>query len=342
MGKKPQPNYWTQNRAWYCRINGTLHKLSEAGPREKTKAEAFAKFHRLMADEGKAQVTKEIRVLLAAERFMAFSAQEHAKGTYEQYRIRLTDFCRKFGARNASDIRPSDITAWLAGHPTWSDATRRQAITYVKAMFSWLVKERLLAFNPIATVQRPRMPQRDAMITPEDQTRILESVTEPFRSYLLALVATGARPGEIAAIEARHIDWENGVASLPGKTTRATGKPRRIYLPQRLLDQCRTLAEQYPTGPLFRNSDGQPWTLNAIRCRMRRLPVKAMAYGFRHTWITQALIKGVAPAAVAELAGHSDLKMISNHYSHVAENQRMLRKAAEDAAKALDSETDVH
>lgn len=336
MGRKSKPSYWNRERAWFCRINGVLHRLSEAGTEAETKAEAEKKFHRLMVDSGKGPAIKAIKVPVAADKFLEHSHREHAAGTYEQYRIKLTDFARKFRGKAVGDLRPSDVSIWIAGHEDWSDATKRGAITAVKVMCGWLVKERILESNPVASVPRPRMPKRDAYITPEERTAILGMVTEPFKSFLVVLAKTGARPGEIAKIEAKNINWAEGVATLKGKTTRATGKMREIRLAGESLEICRRMAEQNPDGPIFRNAKGRPWTRNAIRLRMAKLPFKAIAYGYRHSWVTDSLVKGVAPALVAELAGHSDLGMISDHYAHLATKRAALKEAAERAASEPD------
>ena len=126
---------------------------------------------------------------------------------------------------------------------------------------------------------------------------------------------------------------------MDGKTTEATGEKRCVYLTPALSALCRTLAEENPTGPLFRNTRGEPWTRNAIRIRFRRLrkklglPAGVVAYAFRHTYITEALEKGVPIASLAELAGHANTVMISKVYSKLSQKRRHL---AEMAAKAAD------
>jgi hypothetical protein len=54
-------------------------------------------------------------------------------------------------------------------------------------------------------------------------------------------------------------------------TKKKTGQDRLVYLTPAMLELTRKLMELYPTGPLFRNSRGKPWTRNAIRCRFRNL-----------------------------------------------------------------------
>jgi integrase len=59
----------------------------------------------------------------------------------------------------------------------------------------------------------------------------------------------------------------------------------------------------------------------------RRLGIKATAYGFRHSFATDALANGVPDAHVAELLGHSGTAMLHKHYSHLTARAKALRDA---------------
>jgi integrase len=56
--------------------------------------------------------------------------------------------------------------------------------------------------------------------------------------------------------------------------------------------------------------------------------VTATAYGYRHTYATSALAKGVPDATVAALLGHSSTAMLHRHYSHLTSQAKVLRNAA--------------
>ena len=103
--------------------------------------------------------------------------------------------------------------------------------------------------------------------------------------------------GEIRTFTAADLKdcyWE-----LDGKTTCRTGNKRCVYLTPGMIELCRELAEADPTGPLFLNTRGKPWTRNAIRIRFRNLrkrlglPAGVVAYAFRDSWITDVLERRV-------------------------------------------------
>ena len=85
-------------------------------------------------------------------------------------------------------------------------------------------------------------------------------------------------------------------------------------------------------GPLFGGRRGGLST-NAISCRIKRIknsediPDSIVAYSYRHTYITDALQRGVAIATVAELVGTS-VAMIQKHYGHLEQRGDHLSDAA--------------
>ncbi|WP_152054501.1 tyrosine-type recombinase/integrase, partial [Tautonia marina] len=59
----------------------------------------------------------------------------------------------------------------------------------------------------------------------------------------------------------------------------------------------------------------------------KRTGIYVYAYAFRHRFATRKLAEGVAPAVVAQLMNHSDLSMISKHYSHIGTMHSLMRDA---------------
>jgi integrase len=128
------------------------------------------------------------------------------------------------------------------------------------------------------------------------------------------------------------VDFANGVAILnQHKTAHHTGKPRIIILSPKAVELLKVEAEAHPEGALLRNGNGQPWKKDGIVLAMRRASeragVKATAYGYRHTFATAALVKGVPDAHVAALLGHTTTAMLHKHYSHLTSQAQTLREA---------------
>jgi integrase len=251
----------------------------------------------------------------------------------------VRDFTRSFastcGQKSAESVRKADVEAWVRSHPTWGQTTVSVAKVRVLALFHWAVEQELLAINPIQGLKKP--PQRSrgaaAVISPEDHARLMEAATPSLRDVLFALRESGARPGEVCGVRAADFHAEQGVWILEQhKTADKTGKPRVIFLTPALIALCRTLAERYPTGPLFRTMKGKPWAMFGIAKRLRLLRMKlgiegAIPYGYRHGFATDALANGVPDAHVAALLGHSGTAMLHKHYSHLTARSQALRDA---------------
>jgi integrase len=264
---------------------------------------------------------------------------DHAKEsvkplTVEFYVRHLGGFGRAWGDEWAREIRPRHVLEWLAGKP-WASSTRRGAVACVKRAFSWGTAQGYLASDPLAAMPKPPVRRRETIPTSADVEAILAaSRCRAFRDFLVAVMETGCRPGEAARVTAREFDPDAGTWTMEGKTSGKTGRPRVVILTPLVTALCRDLARANPSGPLFRNSRGGPWTRHAYGHQFRRLRARlgmgkeAAAGGLRHLWITDALEKGVPIATVAEMAGHTSSAMIDRHYGHLAGRLDHLREAA--------------
>ena len=138
---------------------------------------------------------------------------------------------------------------------------------------------------------------------------------------------TGARPQETLHVEARHVDLKNLRWIFPASETRTGRLPRVIYLNAEALEITKRLALLHPTGKLFRNTRGKPWTADAVNCRFatvqKKLGKRYSLYALRHSWATKALQNGVDPITVAVLMGHSDPTMLAKHYQHLLSRSKL-------------------
>lgn len=334
---KIRPWFRKHDGWWYVtrHINGERVQTKLAKGKE-SEAEAFQHFFELMAAVGAVEVDPAVSFNELCHLFVAWSKQHNDSSTTAWYWRFLADFDDQYDGP-VSKLQKRHVEAWLGSHPVWSQSTQRQAITCVKRVLNWGFEQGYIAEIPrgIRSLKRPAMARREAVVEPNQHQQLMDTTDEPFRQFLFAMRETGARPGEIRIVTAEQVDLDRGVWILAEhKTRKKTDKPRLIYLTQAMVDLSRELMQQAPAGPLFRNSKGKPWSANAVRCRMRRLreklslPAGTVAYSYRHTYATDGLIQGVPIADMAELLGHSDTKMISDHYSHLNQRIDHMRNAA--------------
>lgn len=299
---------------------------------------ARRELHRLLSIEPEAVVIPQAGdeppdVGEIIDRFLDYAIAALKPITMELYRRRLGDFRARWGTIDASTIRPRHVNEWIDSR-AWGPATRRTAIIIVRRAFSWAARQGYLDSDPTGGVEKPPEGRREFVPTREIIDAVISAIKAPeFREFFEAVARTGCRPGEAAKVEARHFDPEAATWTMEGKTTRKTGRMRVVHLTPSVVEVCRRLAVEHSVGPIFRNTEGRPWTIQAYGKQLRRARKRArigadvVTYGLRHLWITDALERGVPIATVAELAGHSSTAMIAKTYSHLSERSSHLREA---------------
>jgi integrase len=330
--KFPKPFFRQSKQAWYLQLG--KHQMSLG----KDPDAAFRRYHEILLHE-RGQVSapdSALTVAQVADLFLEYSHRHNDQQTYDWYKHFLQDFCDRHGGLKAVEAKPFHVTRWLDRHPGWEDGSRRAAITAVKRAFNWATDEGLITTNPIKKVRKPSARSRDRILTPEERIAIVGAVKDqPFHDFVFAMEQTGCRPSEVGRITAAdvNLDQETWVFHKH-KTCKKVAKPRIVYLTPAMVELTRRLMAQHPTGPLFLNTRGDPWTRNAIRCRFRNLRKKlphlagVISYTYRHSFATDALENGVGVAEVAELLGHKGTDMVMKHYQHLREKREHMRQAA--------------
>jgi integrase len=340
MARPNKPWYWEARGVWCVKIDGRRHVLAR-GP--EGKREAAQVYHRLMADRDRPRpapvaVGEAPTVRLVMARFLADCRARAGRGelaevTFRSYRDRLKTAGPVLGDLRADEIRPKDVHAWLDGLEGIGSTRRHDLVAALKTAMSWARGQGWLAVDPIEKMKKPaRKIRREEIPTAAQVKQLLDAIIRhELRILVEFLLATGCRPGEAARLEARHFDLRRGVVTMPGKTTRKTGMPRSIVLPPAWWPRIGALAQLRPTGPLFLNSEGQPWTSNAIGLAIRRarhragLGKESVAYALRHRVLTDLLEQGTPLTVVAAIGGHKSATTTARIYAHVDQAVELMR-----------------
>lgn len=278
MARAPKPWFREDRQAYFVTVAGTRHNL---GPDKK---EADRRFHELMAraaDPPPASPPPAPGVLTVAEvfdKFLDWCQKHRAPRTYEWSRGHIQAFCDHLKtalSMPAADLRPYHVVEWVDSKPTWGANQKRGAIVAVTRPFNWAARLGYLPASPVRGVEKPAPTKRDSRMTPDDFARLLSHVKDqPFRDLLTFAYEAGCRPQEARALEARHLKPDRQRAEIPPEEAKGKRRWRVIYLSEAAAAIVTRLAGERPTGPLFRNADGNPWTAQAVVCRFQRLLVK--------------------------------------------------------------------
>ena len=327
MPRPSKPYYRSVQKRWVCTIEGNRVTLG------KTKKQADAEFARLM--QSRETVTEQLlTVYQLSQVYLDWCQQHRKKSTYENHLRYLKKFLGHIGkSMKIGALKKHHVLKW-AEKQGESPTTQNDVISIVQRMFNWAVEQEYLTSSPIPLIKKPRRQRREVVYTASQWKLIKAEATGPLVPLLDFMWATGCRPKEARTLEARHI--HDDLVIFPPDESKGESDSRVIFLTDEAKEIVDKLLAKNLKGPLFRNSQGNPWTTNALRCRMRniskRVGFRVIAYGARHSYATNALIRSVDTVSLSHLMGHKSTRMIQN-YAHLAQNVEFLRQQAKNAVQ---------
>lgn len=349
MGRNPKLN-WTESLEQYTTtIDGVFHRLGT------DKAIAEREFHFLLnkADLGES-VDKNPPFAEIADQWLAQVKENHAEDRYRLCKDRLEEFVRFIGLGvRVRDLRASHVNRWIEAkkQPTLKERVKGQRVTCIAsagternyksiilAVLNWATKPkvRLIASNPLrGMLELPEGEARGGNVVWEQRVyeQVLRVANPAFADVVRILAMTGARPSTVCRVEARHYKpnlkiWD--VQDLYKNRKHKNKYVRRIWLLPDALELVEKKNREQPTGPIFRNAHGRPWTSDTLGVYLYQLqtkfkdtknlewPEKLYMYGLRHSFATKFIVAHPDKLEyLRELLGHKDLKMIRQHYGHL-------------------------
>ncbi|MCH7984461.1 MAG: tyrosine-type recombinase/integrase [Chloroflexi bacterium] len=221
----------------------------------------------------------------------------------------------------------------------------RVASMMMSAALQWNLVNR----NILKAIKPPSVPHREMQILSADEARQLLTAAVGDRLealYWLALVC-GPRAGEMLALQWKNVNLDAGTLRITATLHRRNGdyhldepktkKSRRtLNLPPMLISKLRqhrvTQNEEIRSSArgawqhnefVFSNTIGNPLDItNLLRRQLRPLLRKAgvrrsvTIQELRHSAVSFALSRGVAPIDVAQMAGHSSVAVTLTRYAH--------------------------
>jgi integrase len=166
----------------------------------------------------------------------------------------------------------------------------------------------------------PKVGQRrkDAFLGKEQRTTLLNACPDDLKLLVKAMLFTGARPGELATLNASDFDKRLGCLTLRGKTgerTVAISTAAAAFFAEIGKDKI-------GAAPMLVNSFGQRWNKDSWKkvfkdaATAAKLPTAVVMYSLRHTAISEMVLAGMDSFIVAKLTGTS-VAMIEANYGHL-------------------------
>lgn len=250
-------------------------------------------------------------------------------------------------------LRPSDLSvdtmlsALEALKGTYRPSTLQRLVSNMRGFVKWLVAAGHLESSPfdsdLVDIKATAEPAVRAF-SAADVESMLDAAANPpagARSAWPArdvaivdvLASTGVRNGECVALQIGDIGGADRPVLMVRRGTK-TGRNREVPLPRRTQDRLNAyLAERQERGlaagprhALFVRPTGESLTTANLYYLVKRvaaaagatLPDDALVHGFRHHYGLQLAQRGLPPATLQQLMGHSDPRTTAIYTRHAS------------------------
>jgi integrase len=226
---------------------------------------------------------------------------------------------------------PHHVSAWRTRtrEVSGSDASFNRNATFLRAALNLARDQGKVAtdqawskwLKPIKDAGKPRT----LYLSISERAALIRSASEAAKPFLTCLALLPLRPGELASLQAQHLDKQRAMLRVPkGKTAW-----RDVPLGTEALEHFTECARgKLPQAWLVGRPNGSQWRKEAWRdevkeaARGANLPHATVAYTLRHSVITDLVVGGLDLFTLAKLAGTSIL-MIEKTYGKLrAEHAR--------------------
>jgi integrase len=273
--------------------------------------------------------------------------EDRAPKTLAKYAMVFARVAALAAARRVRDVSGLDRSFVDAYRRQRADAgaapkTRHTETVIVRQLVNFALSRDLIAADPLKGLKLKKpQPTPQPCWTHAEVGRILAASPPEIRPGLTLLAETGMRFGELAWLTWADVDPAANLLRIQPTDgwKPKTGDQRAVPLTPTAAGVLAGLPRRFrwvvtlPPSARCREA-GRPWTERRLLAALKRvlaavgLPGKL--HTFRHTFISNALVKGVPVAVVKEWVGHVDDEII-RHYTHVHNDasQAAMRRLAE-------------
>jgi integrase len=276
----------------------------------------------------RAATAKETTIAELADKWLADYVRPKLKPrtVFDYERILVQHIKPALGHLSVARISRDDV---IRLHVAMAKTPRRAnyVMSVVRAMINFAIDLNLRppASNPARRIKMYRERMVERFLTTEEISKAADAIQRAERSGkigphgaagLRLALFTGARSGEITAIEWKHIDWDRRLIRLPDSKT---NEPRTIHLSDAAIEVLKTL----PRISSFVIAGAKP---DEALQNLRRAWIVARAYAglddvrlhdLRHSYASLAAGKGVSLQMIGKLLGHK-VAATTERYAHLA------------------------
>ncbi len=308
---------------------------------------------------------REPVVELIDEFFLARRPKKHSEHTLVAYQRDLTSVLA-----HAAEVLDKPVAEVLIGdldvrtlRRAFAAISHQSAATISRTwstwnqLFTFLVADGILAGNPMAAVEKPRVPKsRPKSITGDDSVERLlrvaatgrKNARDPWPERDLAIVVTlitcGLRLAELLDLTIRSIDGpeDERVLAVKGKGNKERTVPLEPEVETIITTYTLSRLRRFPgriaaDAPLFVDNRGQGMKRGALQYMIEqlyreagirsRVPSGALVHALRHTFATSLARNGASGTELQRLLGHESLATTQRYVDATAREVRQAARA---------------
>lgn len=258
----------------------------------------------------------------------------------ERVRV-LRRFAAEIGGP-ADQASPLQISRWMAGHTSWSAATRSVYRAYLATFFKWLQLMEYRADNPMLKVGKARTPRsKPRPMADAHLPRLLASpMRRKTRAMIFLAALAGMRVHEIAKVRGEDMDMVALRIYVVGKGGVKADIPMHPII-EVIATQMPRRGWWFPANSILPGQHVRSRSVSeVIRRAMRRAGVPGTPHSLRHWYGTTLVDEGIDLRTTQSLLRHQRLAT-TEIYTAVSERKRTAGIKALNPWRALDDKDDL-
>jgi len=295
-------------------------------------------------------VKADATVSQAAERYLAWF-REHRKAVRETEHVVNAHILPMLGDSRLDALTTPQLRTWLEGlasqrarvrsakakpkyrpAPKTADekrarrSTANRILNVLKALLNRAFQDGLVADDTAWRKLKPFAKADEARIrflSDAEGLRLVNACPADLRALVRAALLTGARYGELVRLRAADVNVKAGQVYVAQSKSE---RPRHVPLNPEGIALFKALATG-KTGEalIFTHADGREWGKNHhVRpllqaCEVAKIKPAVAFHELRHTYASHLAQAGVDLLTISKLLGHSDTRITSKHYAHLAD-----------------------
>jgi integrase len=263
-----------------------------------------------------------------AERYREDYAQRHNKSWRQADALVRRYLLPKWAKLEAKAINRSDVLLTIGRIA--APVLANQVLAAASAIFSWAVKQEVIAVNPCHGIDRHKTTSRERILSDSELPLFWQAFDRSglAGTALKLILLTGQRPGEVSRMRSEHI--VDGWWEMPGKPVEAlgwlgtkNGANHRVWLPE----PVQALLSNFPNGKLA--APKLDLVMRSI-CAELGIGAKVTPHDLRRTHGTKITALGFGRDAMNRIQNHREggIASVYDRHEYAEENKRVMEAVA--------------